>query len=65
MGTIPSRYDRMRIAVEGRCDLRSVGGAYAGRPLRPMTLLRVVDAARKLGLPLPPTTNPAEQRAAS
>jgi hypothetical protein len=45
---------RRAIAVEALCDDRSVRRAYAGAPIRQLTRERIVRAARKLALPLPP-----------
>lgn len=43
----------------GRCP-RTIERLYDGRDVRLSTYLAVADAARKLGLPEPPTPQPAE-----
>lgn len=50
---------RIQIAARSLCDLRTIERAYRGRTMRPVTLARITQAARELGLPLPPGA-PAE-----
>lgn len=44
----------MFVAAEARCDLRTVKRAYAGERLKGITYTRIVEAATKLKLPVPP-----------
>lgn len=52
--TTISRRDAMRIAAEASVDVRTVTSAYAGKELRTLTRERIVEAARKLKIELPP-----------
>jgi hypothetical protein len=49
-----SRRDMMFIAAEAQCDLRTVQRAYEGGELKTLTRGRIVEAAKKLKLTLPP-----------
>lgn len=44
---------RMRVALAASVDLRTVSRCYASKPVRDSIAERVLDAARKLGLPEP------------
>lgn len=46
--------DRMRIAVETRCDLRTIARAYAGKRVTQASRGRIERAAEYLRLPMPP-----------
>jgi hypothetical protein len=61
------RVQRLRLAAAALVDERSLGGAYNGLPTRPLTYERILRAAKKLGLPLPPpqVSQREEARAAS
>ncbi len=50
-----------RVVVESKHSIRVVRLAYDGRHVHPNTLARIADAARRLGLPLPPEPKPAEK----
>jgi hypothetical protein len=52
--TALSRVDRLRLAAEALVDERSISAVYSGRTVRSMTRERIVQAARRLSLPLPP-----------
>ncbi len=49
-----SRVHRIRLCAESTVDERTVSACYAGRSVRPSSLARIVEAARRLGLPMPP-----------
>lgn len=52
-----NRAQRLQIVGATLCDERSVAAVYNGSPSRSTTHGRVVDAARRLKLPLPPAHN--------
>ncbi len=53
--SVPTLHDRMRLAVESLCDLRTIAKAYSGRYVLPASYIRIQHAALALGLPPPPT----------
>jgi hypothetical protein len=55
-----ARYDRQRLAVEARRDLRSVERVLRGLPVASTTFVSITEAAARLGLalPTPPTAHP-------
>ncbi len=57
-----TRYQRYQICVIARCDERSIQSAYAGGNVRNTTLLRVAEAALKLGLPMPPNSESTQTK---
>lgn len=48
------RARRLRLCAEATVDDRTVQAIYAGRAGRSTTRLRIEEAAKKLGYPLPP-----------
>jgi hypothetical protein len=44
----------MRIAAESLCDIRTVRRVYSGADVRKTCVLRIVVAAKRLGLAFPP-----------
>lgn len=57
-------YEFRCLAVASHRDPRTVKAAYLGRSIRSASLAAVVDAARRLGLPLPPSPIAADEAAA-
>jgi hypothetical protein len=56
------RLDRaslLRLVAESLTDARSVVALVEGRPVRDLTATRVREAARRLGIALPPTADAA------
>lgn len=52
----PGEQDLRRIAAESMCDMRTVRRAYAGGTVRNASAVRIVAAARKLGVSAPTAT---------
>lgn len=53
-GSLFDRAHRMRLCAEATVDERTVKTIYAGRSVRSTTRLRIEEAAKKLGYPMPP-----------
>jgi len=53
-----SAHDARRIAVTAAVHPKTVARAYRGQVVRSTCAARIVDAARTLHLPLPPTERP-------
>jgi hypothetical protein len=49
-----NRQELLRIVAETMCDPRTVERAYEGRTTTSATMLRIVAAAAKLGIEVPP-----------
>lgn len=45
---------KAKLVLEAHVGLSTIANVYAGRPVRSMQRQLVEEAARKLGLPLPP-----------
>jgi hypothetical protein len=54
-----TEHDYRRLCVEGIVDPRTAKRAYRGEEVRVLSRLRLEQAARELGLPLPPPARAA------
>ena len=48
---------KLQIAAEAMADPRTISRIYTGKPTLKMVRERIITAAKKLGLPLPPPTS--------
>lgn len=50
----PRGHDLRRLSVESRTHPDSIRRLYTGRPVQPLTRIRVEEACARLGVPRPP-----------